>query len=53
MHLRYCLDSWVNPEQVILTLWDLRSRGVLLALRNAASFYQEGKLVKIAGPGKW
>ncbi|KAM0800030.1 saccharopine dehydrogenase [Usnea florida] len=26
------------------------SRGVLLALRNAASFYQEGKLVNVAGP---
>ncbi|KYK56399.1 saccharopine dehydrogenase [Drechmeria coniospora] len=27
-------------------------RGVLLALRNAASFYQDGKIVNVAGPGK-
>ena len=26
------------------------SRGVLLALRNAASFYQGGKIVSVAGP---
>ncbi|KAH8656629.1 Apo Saccharopine reductase [Tricladium varicosporioides] len=29
---------------------DQRSRGVLLALRNAASFYQGGKIVNVAGP---
>lgn len=28
------------------------SRGVLLALRNAASFYQGGKVVNVAGPGE-
>jgi len=27
-------------------------RGVLLALRNAARFYQDGKIVDVAGPGK-
>lgn len=27
-------------------------RGVLLALRNAASFYRDGKIVNVAGPGK-
>ncbi|KAI0125832.1 Apo Saccharopine reductase [Xylariales sp. AK1849] len=27
-----------------------KPRGVLLALRNAASFYQEGKVVNVAGP---
>ncbi|RYO91151.1 hypothetical protein DL764_008319 [Monosporascus ibericus] len=27
-------------------------RGVLLALRNPASFYQDGKVVNVAGPGK-
>jgi saccharopine dehydrogenase (NADP+, L-glutamate forming) len=28
------------------------SRGVLLALRNAATFYEGGKVVNVAGPGK-
>jgi hypothetical protein len=27
-----------------------KDRGVLLALRNAASFYQGGKIVNVAGP---
>jgi len=36
----------------MLTLPDCRSRGVLLALRNAAKFYQDGKVVDVAGPGK-
>jgi saccharopine dehydrogenase-like NADP-dependent oxidoreductase len=27
-----------------------KHRGVLLALRNAASFYQGGKVVNVAGP---
>lgn len=32
--------------------YGLRSpRGVLLALRNAARFYQDGKIVDVAGPG--
>ena len=36
----------------MLTHQSSRSRGVLLALRNAASFYQGGKVVNVAGPGK-
>jgi len=42
---------YILPLKTQLILKDLRSRGVLLALRNAATFYLGGKVVNVAGPG--
>lgn len=52
MRLRRYPNTQIPAEGVMLTLQGWRSRGVLLALRNAASFYQGGKVVNVAGPGK-
>jgi hypothetical protein len=43
----------IQHRDMRLTIYGSRSpRGVLLALRNAARFYQDGKIVDVAGPGK-
>ncbi|KAH6610681.1 Apo Saccharopine reductase [Trichoderma cornu-damae] len=45
----YC-GGLTAPEDDSLTFYAVRPRGVLLALRNAASFYEGGEVVKVAGP---
>jgi len=52
IHPRYFLSTQIASRVIMLTLQVCRSRGVLLALRNAASFIQGGKIVHVAGPGK-
>ena len=45
LYLRYLDDSLIFNVA--------RPRGALLALRNAASFYEGGKVVRVAGPGMY
>ncbi|PSS06958.1 hypothetical protein M430DRAFT_54252 [Amorphotheca resinae ATCC 22711] len=50
--LSYCggLPAPENSGNPLGYKFSWSSRGVLLALRNAASFYQDGKIVNVAGP---
>ncbi|QYT04641.1 Saccharopine dehydrogenase [NADP(+), L-glutamate-forming] [Trichoderma simmonsii] len=40
----------ITPELDMTFEISTRSRGVLLALRNAATFWEDGKIVNVAGP---
>lgn len=42
----------MRPYSIWSNLDINRSRGVLLALRNAATFWEDGKIVNVAGPGQ-
>lgn len=52
--LSYCggLPSPENSGNPLGYKFSWSPRGVLLALRNAARFYEDGKIVDVAGPGK-
>lgn len=52
--LSYCggLPAPENSGNPLGYKFSWSPRGVLLALRNAARFYEDGKIVDVAGPGK-